>query len=155
MTDIQAALGIHQMERVPRYWRRRKQVWSRYNEGLRSLPVELPPKPQAQTRHGLHLYTILIDPAKCGVNRDEVIVRLHRQNIGVGVHYRQIADHRFYQERFGWSPAQWPNAEEVSRQTISLPLSAKLSDADVENVIKAVHKAVGVSRKNALTASAR
>lgn len=56
MTDLQAALGIHQMERVARSWRRRQEVWSRYDQGLSSLPVKLPPKPESQTRHGLHLH---------------------------------------------------------------------------------------------------
>jgi dTDP-4-amino-4,6-dideoxygalactose transaminase len=65
----------------------------------------------------------------------------------VGVHYRQLAHHPVYQERFGWRPEQWPNAETVSQQTISLPLSAKLSDENVENVVAAVWKALGRQRR--------
>lgn len=147
MMDLQAALGIHQIERVARCWQRREELWNRYNEGLAGLPLELPSEPKAGTRHALHLYTILVDPERCGITRDELIVRLHRQNIGTGVHYRQIADHPVYKQRFGWRPEQWPNAERVSRQTVSLPLSAKLTDGDVEDVIDAVWNALGRRRQ--------
>jgi dTDP-4-amino-4,6-dideoxygalactose transaminase len=147
MMDLQAALGIHQMRRVTRCWHRREELWNRYNEGLAGLPVELPPEPKAGTRHALHLYTILVGPERCGVTRDELIVRLHAQNIGAGVHYRQVADQPVYQKRFGWRPEEWPNAEKVSRQTISLPFSAKLSDSDVEDVIDAVWNALGRRRR--------
>ena len=147
MMDLQASIGLHQMKRVTQRWNRRQEIWNRYNDGLRQLPIELPPEPRAGTRHGLHLYTIFIDPTKCGVTRDEVITRLHRNNIGSGVHYRQLADHRAYRERFGWNPEGWPNAEKVSRETLSLPFSAKLSDSDVDDVIEAVWNAIGRRRQ--------
>ena len=146
MMDLQAAIGIHQMRRVARCWRRREKLWSRYTDGLGALPVELPPAPDAGTLHGMHLYTLLIDEARCGVGRDALIMRLHGQNIGAGVHYRQLADHKVYQERFGWRPEQWPHAERVSQQTISLPLSAKMTSSDVEDVIDAIWKALGRRR---------
>ena len=147
MMDLQAALGIHQIQRVARCWQRREELWNRYNDGLASLPLELPSEPKTGTRHALHLYTILVDPERCGITRDELIFRLHQQNIGTGVHYRQIADHPIYRQRFGWRPEQWPHAERVSRQTLSLPISAKLTDGDVEDVIDAVWNALGRRRQ--------
>jgi dTDP-4-amino-4,6-dideoxygalactose transaminase len=147
MMDLQAAIGIHQLERVDRRWQRRQEIWNRYNDAFRELPVELPSDPKEETRHALHLYTILIDKQRCGLNRDEFIVHLHRDNIGVGVHYRQIADHSVYQKRYGWRPEQWPNAERVSRQIVSLPLSPKLTDADAEDVIDSVWKALKHRRR--------
>lgn len=147
MMDLQAAIGIHQMKRVMRCWKRREEIWNRYNEAFRELPVGLPPEPKVATRHALHLYTILINSETCGINRDDFIHRLQRQNIGAGVHYRQIADHRVYQERYGWRPEEWPNAEAVSRQTVSLPLSAKLSDRDIEDVIDGVWHAIPHRRR--------
>ena len=150
MMDLQASMGLHQMKRVTQRWNRRQEIWNRYNDGLRHLPIELPPEPRAGTRHGLHLYTIFIDPTKCGVTRDEVITRLHRSHIGSGVHYRQLAHHRAYRERFGWNPEDWHNAEKVSRETLSLPFSAKLSDSEVEDVIEAVWSAIGHQRQKRL-----
>jgi dTDP-4-amino-4,6-dideoxygalactose transaminase len=64
-------------------------------------------------------------------------------NIGVGVHYQSIAEHPYYQERYGWRPEDYPNAMAIGRQTVSLPLSAKLSDEDVEDVIAAVERSLG------------
>ena len=102
MMDLQAAIGIHQLRRVERRWQRRQEIWNRYDDGLRDLPVELRSEPREGTRHALHLYTILIDKEKCGISCDEFMVRLHRDNIGVEVHYRQLADHSAYQNQFGW-----------------------------------------------------
>ena len=62
------------------------------------------------------------------------------QNIGIGVHYRAIPEHPFYQDRFGWRPESFPHATRIGRQTVSLPLSPKLSDEDVEDVVEAVRR---------------
>jgi dTDP-4-amino-4,6-dideoxygalactose transaminase len=147
MMDLQAAIGIHQLERVERCWQRRQEIWNRYNDAFRELPIEVPSQPAEGTRHALHLYTLLIDKEECGVSRDEFIVRLHHDNIGVGVHYRQIADHSAYQKRFNWRPEHWPVAERVGRQIVSLPLSPKLSDVDVEDVIDSVCKTLKHRRR--------
>jgi dTDP-4-amino-4,6-dideoxygalactose transaminase len=64
------------------------------------------------------------------------------QNIGVGVHYMSIPEHPYYQEKFGWKPEDFPNAMRIGRQTVSLPISAKLTDEDVEDVITAVKKII-------------
>lgn len=155
MMDLQAAIGIHQLQRVDRGWQRRRQIWDRYNEAFRELPLKLPAAPEAGTRHALHLYTILVDKAKCGISRDEFIVRLHQNNIGVGVHYRQVADHSAYQKRFGWRPEEWPDAERVSQQIVSLPFSPKLSDVDVEDVIHSVCKALERSQRKRVSYTLR
>ena len=65
------------------------------------------------------------------------------RKIGVGVHYLSLPEHPFYQERYGWVPEDYPNAMRVGRRTVSIPLSAGLSDEDVEDVIDAVHKSLG------------
>jgi dTDP-4-amino-4,6-dideoxygalactose transaminase len=59
-------------------------------------------------------------------------------NVGVGVHYMSIAEHPFYQQTYGWRPEQWPNAMRIGRSTVSIPLSARLDDADARDVVKAV-----------------
>jgi dTDP-4-amino-4,6-dideoxygalactose transaminase len=77
------------------------------------------------------------------VTRDAFMVALHRLNIGTGVHYRQIASHPVYQQRFGWRPEDYPVAQSIGERTVSLPLSAKLTSHDVESVIDAVRRALG------------
>ncbi|MCC5618065.1 DegT/DnrJ/EryC1/StrS family aminotransferase [Nostoc sp. CHAB 5836] len=140
MMDIQAAIGVHQLQRVKSYWLRREQIWQRYNEAFADLPIQLPADPQPETIHGYHLYTILIDEAKTGISRDSLLSLITAENIGVGVHYMSIPEHPYYQQSFGWKPEDYPNAMRVGRQTISLPLSPKLTDADVEDVIHVVRK---------------
>ena len=138
MTDIQAALGIHQLARIEANRLRRETVWNRYNEALRGLPLSLPPDPEQNTRHAYHLYTIGIDSSRTGITRDAFLDAMSRRNIGLGVHYLSLPEHPYYQKRFGWRPTDYPNAMRVGRQTVSLPLSPKLSDDDVSDVIAAV-----------------
>ena len=61
MMDLQAAIGIHQLQRIERYWQRRREIWQRYNEAFSALPIELPAEPAPETRHAYHLYTIMVD----------------------------------------------------------------------------------------------
>ena len=107
------------------------------------MPVGLPAPPVKGTRHAYHLFTILIDEKDAGISRDAFLNAMTRQNIGVGVHYLSIAEHPYYQERYGWRPEDWPNAMAIGRQTVSLPLSAKLTDKDVDDVIGAVRRVLG------------
>lgn len=140
MMDLQAAIGIHQLKRVEQYWKRRQQIWQKYNEAFSNLPIALPAEPEPGTRHAYHLYNILIDKEKYGINRDAFLNAMTAHHIGVGVHYLSIPEHPYYQETFGWQPEDYPNAMRIGRQTVSLPLSAKLTDEDVQDVIKAVVK---------------
>jgi dTDP-4-amino-4,6-dideoxygalactose transaminase len=140
MMDLQAAIGIHQLQRVESYWRRRREIWRRYNSAFVDLPLTLPADPDPDTRHAYHLYTILVDEARTGISRDGFLEAMTAQNIGVGVHYLSIPEHPFYRREFGWKPEDYPNAMHIGRQTVSLPLSAKLTDEDVEDVIEAVRR---------------
>lgn len=140
MMDLQAAIGMHQIKRVEKYWDRRRQIWQHYSEAFGDLPIGIPASIAANTRHAFHLYTLLIDEARAGIGRDEFVAELHRRNIGTGVHYRSIPVHPIYRQRFGWKPQHYPNADTIGRSTVSLPLSAKLSDDDVEDVISAARE---------------
>ena len=138
MMDLQGAIGIHQLQRIEPYWQRREQIWQRYCEAFADLPIGLPAPPEPDTKHAYHLYTILVDEAKAGISRDAFLNAMNAHNIGTGVHYLSVPEHPYYQETFGWKPEDSPNAMAIGRQTLSLPLSAKLTDEDVEDVIKAV-----------------
>jgi dTDP-4-amino-4,6-dideoxygalactose transaminase len=140
MMDIQAAMGIHQLKRVEESLRRRVEIWGRYNRAFDSLPCTTPTDPEPDTVHARHLYTILVATEELGRSRDWVLGALTAENIGVGVHYRPIPAHPFYQKTFGWQSKDFPNADWVGSRTVSLPLSAALTDEDVEDVITAVRK---------------
>lgn len=141
MMDIQAALGIHQLERVEINAVRRRAIWNRYNKAFRSLPVITPSdKILPGDQHGYHLYTVLLEIEKVKINRDQFLQALHKENIGTGVHYKALHLHPYYSKTYGYGRGSFPNAEYVSDRTVSLPLSAKLTDDDVENVISAVSR---------------
>ncbi len=142
MMDLQAAIGIHQLARVERYWRRREEIWTQYNEAFKNLPIGLPSAIEPNTRHAYHLYTVMIDENRSGLSRDQFLVDMTNHNIGVGVHYQSIPEHPYYQQSFGWKPEDYPNAMAIGRQTVSLPLGAKLTDEDVADVISAVKATV-------------
>ena len=138
MMDLQAALGLHQLARVEENLVRREAVWRRYDEAFAELPAFVPAPVPPGERHARHLYTLLLDLDRLRVGRDEILSALHHQGIGTGVHYRALHLHPYYRERFGYARGDFPDAEWISDRTISLPLSPKLADEDVEDVVFAV-----------------
>jgi dTDP-4-amino-4,6-dideoxygalactose transaminase len=138
MMDIQASLGLHQMRRIDRYLERRQEIWQRYNHAFSNLPVFCPAEPEKDTVHARHLYTLLIDTEKISKTRDRVQQDLHQLNIGTGIHFISLHLHDYYRKTYGYKPDDFPNAKWISERTISLPLSPKLSDKDVEDVIRAM-----------------
>jgi dTDP-4-amino-4,6-dideoxygalactose transaminase len=142
MTDIQAALGIHQLSRIAQGAKRRHEVWDRYNEAFADLPVVCPAPFEEGVVHSRHLYTILLKTEECGKTRDQVLNDLIDLNIGTGVHYTALHLHPYYRQTFGYKPGDFPKAEYIGERTLSLPLSSKLSDEDVDDVIEALRHAV-------------
>jgi dTDP-4-amino-4,6-dideoxygalactose transaminase len=140
MMDLQAALGIHQLARIEQSWQRRRDIVARYRAEFASAPLVVPPDVRAPHRHAYHLFPILIDSVRTGLSRDRFVDEMTAHRIGVGVHYRSIAEHPFYRERFGWQPDDYPHACRIGRQTVSLPLSPRLSDRDIDDVVDAVHQ---------------
>lgn len=138
MMDLQAAIGIHQLARVEQNWLRREQVWQHYMEAFAELAIGLPAPIEADTRHAYHLFTVMIDQEKTGVSRDEFLDRMTAQGVGVGVHYLSLPEHPYYQQTLGWKPEEYPHAMKVGRETVSLPISAKLSPQDLHDVVSAV-----------------
>ena len=138
MTDIQASLGLVQLEKVEGWLNRRNEIWRRYDAAFAHLPCFLPAPEEVDTRHARHLYTLLVDTDRASVSRDELLNRLHACGIGTGVHYRGVHLHEYYRERFDLAPEDFPNATWISDRTLSLPLSAKLTDSEADRVIDAV-----------------
>ncbi|MGQ9652724.1 MAG: DegT/DnrJ/EryC1/StrS family aminotransferase [Thermodesulfobacteriota bacterium] len=140
MMDVQAALGIHQLPRLGSYLERREEIWRAYDQAFQDLPVRLPPPAGEGIVHARHLYTPLLDLDRLTVDRDAVIEELREEGIGTGIHFISLHLQPYYQQVHGYKEGQFPVAEEISRRTISLPLSAQLSDGEVERVIEAFRK---------------
>lgn len=143
MTDLQAALGIPQLKRIEASWERRNAIWNEYQRAFSDLPVHRPANDEPGTRHARHLYTILAHKGECGKSRDELLEYYTRQKIGTGVHYTPAHLHPYYRKTFGCREGDYPNAEWIGRATLSLPLSAKLLEEDVTDVIAVLRQALG------------
>lgn len=140
MTDMQAALGIHQLARVEENWKRREALWQLYREAFEDLPIDLPPLVGAGDRHAYHLFVIILRLEKLRLTRDQILHALHLEGIGTGVHYRAVHLHPYYRDTYGYRPEDFPNAEHLSQRTLSLPFSTRLTGQDVDDVITAVRK---------------
>jgi dTDP-4-amino-4,6-dideoxygalactose transaminase len=139
MMDLQAALGIHQLAQLDHNQEVRDRHWRRYDDALaghRWLTTPAPVDPR--DRHARHLYTILLDIDRAGMTRNDFICRLKDENVGAGIHFTPLHLHSYYAKTFGFRRGQFPAAEFIGDRTVSLPLSAKLTDEDVEDVIDAV-----------------
>ncbi|GBE15228.1 UDP-4-amino-4-deoxy-L-arabinose--oxoglutarate aminotransferase [bacterium BMS3Abin14] len=139
MTDISAAIGIGQLERVDEFNRKRAVLAASYRERLEEIeeiiPVSDPPYPM---RHSRHLFIVRLDTEKAGISRDDLMDRLKRRNIGTGLHFLAVHLHRYYREARDISRASLPNTEWNSERICSLPLFPGMTMDDVDDVVAAV-----------------
>ena len=141
MTDLQASFGLHQLRRLEQNLARREAIWKTYNDAFARLPLLLPPEPAPGTRHARHLYAVRVT-GESPLDRDEFMDALYKRNIGTGVHYTALHLHKYFQENFGYKKGDFPNTEAVGATTLSLPLSAHLTDQDLQDVIGAVKESL-------------
>ena len=139
MMDLQAAIGLHQLARLDERLRRREAIWRMYDEACADLPVTRPAPVPPGDVHARHLYTILVEP-ESGWSRDALMAALQDEGISTSVHFRALHLHPYYAERFNLRPGMFPIAEMVSERTLSLPLSAGMTDEQVERVTTTVRR---------------
>lgn len=142
MTDIQAAIGIHQLKKLEQMQKRREEVAKRYNDTFEDMPEIITPTVKRYVRHAWHLYPILINTDLLRIDRAKFIDALKAENIGTSVHFIPIHLHPYYRDRYGFKRGDFPNAEYVYEREVSLPIYPKMTDKDVEDVIVAVKKIV-------------
>lgn len=141
MTDVQAALGLHQLPRLEAWIDARAAVWERYDELLAGLPLDTPPPPTVQMRHARHLYQVLVR-SEAALERDPLMAALHAARIGSGVHYRGVHLHPYYRDKYRIDPAALPVATDISARTLSLPLGPALTADDQADVAAALRAAL-------------
>ncbi|PSR28990.1 MAG: UDP-4-amino-4,6-dideoxy-N-acetyl-beta-L-altrosamine transaminase [Sulfobacillus thermosulfidooxidans] len=141
MTDLQAALGLVQLHKLTRMQKRRQDIARQFAEGLADLPVILPTQ-REYAEHAWHLYPLRLITEALSLSRDQFIEELKVRNIGASVHFIPIHLHPYYQMRYGWTPGQFPNAEQFFEAEVSLPLYPSMTDDDVHDVIEAVRDIV-------------
>lgn len=135
MMDLQAALGLAQLARLDAMQQQRSRLWARYDEGLAELPIERPAAVPETWTHARHLYTVIVEPERCGWTRDGLQAALGREGIGTSVHFRSLHLHTYYAERFGLRRGMFPNAEFHSDHSLSLPFWSGMPLSDVDRVV--------------------
>lgn len=139
MTELQAALGLSQMQRLDQYVARRHQLAARYDDLLFDLPVTTPWQ-HPDSYSGLHLYVIRLQLEKIGKTHRQVFEALRELGIGVNLHYIPIHTQPYYQQ-MGFETGDYPQAEQYYREAISLPMFQTMTDAQQDDVVAAVRKA--------------
>jgi dTDP-4-amino-4,6-dideoxygalactose transaminase len=141
MTDVAAAIGVHQLPRLEGWLVRREALARRYDVLLADLPLELAPPLPDHARHARHLYTVKIG-REAPSDRAEVIRRLADHNIGTSVHFQGIHRQSFFRERYGLRDADLPHATDWALRSLSLPLHPGVSDADQDDVVHVLAEAL-------------
>jgi len=147
LTDIQCALALNQLSRLPAWLERRRQIARAYSEAFRELDAVHPLAVDADVEHAWHLYVIQLDLDQLTVDRGEVFRALRAEGIGVNVHYIPVHLHPWYQDRLGTAPGLCPVTERAYERIISLPIFQGMTDSDVEDVIVAVNKVTEAFRR--------
>lgn len=140
MTELQAALGLSQMDRIDDYVGRRHAIARRYDEQLAGLPV-VTPWQHPEGYSGLHLYPIRLQLDLIGRSHREVFESLQAQGVGVNLHYIPVHIQPYYQ-RMGFKVGDFPQAERYYAEAISLPMYPALNAVQQDQVIAAVGEAV-------------
>jgi len=140
LTDIQCALGLSQLPKLPGWIERRQEIASRYDAAFAHLRAVEPLKVRSDISHAYHLYVIRLDLAQLQATRADVFAAMRAEGIGVNVHYIPVHLHPFYREHFATGPGMCPVAEAAYEQIITLPLFPRMDDSDIQDVIAAVHK---------------
>lgn len=147
MTDIQAALGIHQLAKLEQFIQARSWYASRYNEAFGDMPEVQVPLANAGLRHAWHLYVIQLNLERLTIDRAEFIEALRAENIGTSVHFVPLHLHPYYRDQFGYRRGDYPNAERIYDRMISLPLYPKMTEEAMQDVIAAVQRTVSKYRR--------
>ena len=142
MTDVQAAMGIHQLARLPQMQLKRHQIAAQYHAGLSDLAEILLPQQSLDVRHAWHLYPIQLQLSRLTIDRAQFIEALRQQGIGTSVHFIPLHRHLYYQQAFGLCQKVFPVADTAYERLVSLPLYPRMTTADVDDVIMAVRRVV-------------
>lgn len=146
MTDIAAALGIHQLRRLDGFIARRRELANLYDAAFASEPAVITPLRCPGRDHAFHLYAVQLDTDQPGLDRARFIEGLRELGIGASVHFIPVHLHPHYRETFGYREGDLPCAELLYRRAVSLPLYPSMTDEDAHDVVRAVRRLVALKR---------
>lgn len=148
LTDFQCALGLSQLKKINRIIQRRREIIKKYNSEFKDIPeIKIPEISQADSNPSWHIYIIQVSLEKLKEGRREIFEALQAENIGVNVHYIPVHLQPYYQKRFGYRFGDFPRSESYYSRAITLPVFPKMSDKDIDDVVKAMKKVINYYKK--------
>jgi len=147
MTDIQAAIGLHQLRKLPQFQARRREIVRRYNEAFSEFEELQIPTQRPEVEHAWHIYALRLNLDQLTIDRARFIEELKARNIGTSVHFIPVHLHPYYRDKYGYQPDDFPVAYREYQRIISLPLYPRMTDRDVQDVIEAVADIVRQHRR--------
>lgn len=139
MPDISAAIGLHQLKRLPAFQLKRNNMAGFYNKEFSELPLVLPALPSDGSEHAWHLYPVRLK-AEAGIARDEFIQKMADEGIGCSVHFIPLHLQPYWRDTYSLTPDMFPNAHAAYEGEVSLPLYTKMTISDLQLVARAVKK---------------
>jgi len=145
MTDVAAALGLQQLKKLQTSYARRRAIVQRYHSAFGSREELELPSERNDVQHAWHLYVLRLHLERTLIARDEFISEMRGRNVGCSVHFIPVHLLSYYRDKYRYAPEQFPIALREYQRMVSLPLSARMTDNDVEDVIDAV---IGILQEN-------
>ncbi|ACX87155.1 UDP-4-amino-4-deoxy-L-arabinose aminotransferase [Pectobacterium parmentieri] len=136
LADINAAIALVQLDKLPAINARRQQLAARYLTQLHALPLQPLAVPDYPHLHAWHLFMVRVDETQCGISRDDLMAALQTHGIGTGLHFRAVHTQKYYRERY--PHLHLPETEWNSASLMTLPLFPDMQDSDVDRVIAAL-----------------
>lgn len=146
LSDIQGAIGLHQLRKLPEFHSRRADIAQQYSRAFCEYEELKVPTSRAYVDHAWHLYVMQLDANLLEISRDRFMQELKNRRIGASVHFTPVHLHPFYRDKYGFAAEDFPVALEKYQAIVSLPLYPSMTDGDVQDVIAAVSEIVEESR---------
>jgi dTDP-4-amino-4,6-dideoxygalactose transaminase len=147
MPEMQGALGLVQLHKLPQNQIRRREIVDTYNRAFRQIEEIETPTLRPHVVSAMHIYALRLNLEMLRVDRSEFIRELTRRQIGSSVHFIPVHHHSYYRQKYGYTSGSFPVADREFERTVSIPLSLALTDQDVDDVIEAVVDIVDSNRR--------
>ena len=142
MTDIAAAMGIHQLRKAKDFHRTRAGIAEQYRQAFADLPLQLPALAPAQDSHAWHLFVIRLNE-DAPLQRDDFIAEMAQRGIGCSVHFIPLHLQPYWRDSYRLSPEDFPCADAAFRAAVSLPIYTRMSQREIDRVISATREILG------------
>ena len=147
LTDFQSALGLSQLKKIDKFIKRRREIVAKYNKAFKEIKEIIIPTERSYVKSAWHIYVIQLCLGKLRVSRRKIFEALQKEGLGVQVHYLPLHLQPFYKKKFSYKKGNFPIAERYYQRAITLPLFPRMTEEEVNRVIKIVKKVINFYKK--------